>query len=157
MQWKEADLKRAQFFSPAESVISEYGFDVVFINGWIALTDCADSAAAFFIVLADPLLVGKKDLGVGDHGRQKKRMGSSAFGAFDPADTKAESTGGQLYSPLVVTMDRQTGRMRAGTGQLVKRKVKNNRIIKGLRNRIAIWDKNGYHSIVNRRRFYLCI
>ena len=49
-------------------------------------------------------------------------------------------------------MDRQTGGMRTGTGQLVKLKVKNNRIIKGLRNLIAIPDKNGYHSIVNRHR-----
>ena len=67
MQWKEADLKRAQLFSPAEPVVSEYGFDVVFINGWIALTDHA-GASAFFVVLADPLLVGKRDLGVGNHG-----------------------------------------------------------------------------------------
>lgn len=45
---------------------SVYG-DVVFINGWIALTDYAD-ATAFFVVPADPLLVGKRDLGVGNHG-----------------------------------------------------------------------------------------
>ena len=67
VQGKETDLKRAQLFSPAEPVVSEYGFDVVFINGWIALTDHAD-AAAFFVVIADPLLVGKRDLGVGNHG-----------------------------------------------------------------------------------------
>jgi|GEM_PF-1749512 len=66
-QWKEADPERAQLFSPAEPVVSEYGFDVVFINGWIALTDYAD-ATAFFVVPADPLLVGKRDLGVGNHG-----------------------------------------------------------------------------------------
>ena len=79
-------------------------------------------------------------------------MGSSAFGAYDPADTEPERPGGQVDGSLVVTMDRQTGRMRAGTGQLVKRKIINNRIVKGLRNLIAIWDKNGYHSIVNRHR-----
>ena len=84
-------------------------------------------------------------------------MGSTAFGASHPADTEPESSGRQLYGPPVVTMDRQTGRMRAGTDQLVKLKIMNNRIVKGLRNLIAIWDKNGYHSIVNRRRFYLCI
>ena len=66
-QWKEANPERAQLFSPAESVVSEYGFDVVFINGWIALTDYAD-ATPFFVVIADPLLVGKKDLRVGNHG-----------------------------------------------------------------------------------------
>ena len=79
-------------------------------------------------------------------------MGSPAFGTFHPADTESESSGRQLYGPSVVTMDRQTGRMRAGTGQLVKLKIINNRIVKGLRNLIAIRDKNGYHSIVNRHR-----
>ena len=67
VQGKETDLKRAQLFSPAEPVVSKYGFDVVFINGWIAHTDHADTTA-FFVVLADPLLVRKRDLGVGNHG-----------------------------------------------------------------------------------------
>ena len=44
-------------------------------------------------------------------------------------------------------------KMGTGTGQLVKLKVKNNRIIKRLRNLIAIWNKNGYHSVVNVHRF----
>lgn len=66
-QRNERDLKRAQLFSPAEPVVSEYGFDVVFINGRIALTDHAE-IPVFFVVLADPLLVGKWDLGVGNHG-----------------------------------------------------------------------------------------
>ena len=80
-------------------------------------------------------------------------MGSTAFRASYPADPEPEGPSGQFDGSLVVTMDRQTGRMRTGTGQLVKLKVKNNRIIKGLRNLIAIRDKNGYHSIVNRHRF----
>ena len=146
------DLKRAQLFSPAEPIVSEYGFDVVFINGRIALTDHAD-VPSFFIVLADPLLVGKRDLRIGDHRRQKKRMGSSAFRTSHPADPEPEGPSGQFDGSLVVTMYRQTGRMRTGTGQLVKWKIINNRIIKGLRNLIAIPDKNGYHSIVNRHRF----
>lgn len=79
-------------------------------------------------------------------------MGSPANGAFDPADPELDSSGGQFDGSLVVTMDRQTGRMRTGTGQLVKLNFINNRIIKGLRNLIAIWDQNGYHSIVNRHR-----
>ena len=67
VQGKETDPERAQLFSPAAPVVSEYGFDVVFIDGRIALTDRAD-AAAIFVVPADPLLVGKRDLGVGNHG-----------------------------------------------------------------------------------------
>ena len=60
-QWSEANPERTQFFSPAEPVVSEYGFDVVFINGWIGLTDHVD-AVSFFVVIADPLLVGKRYL-----------------------------------------------------------------------------------------------
>ena len=46
----------------------------------------------------------------------------------------------------------EAGRVATGTGQLMKWEVRNNRIIKGLRNLIAIPDKNGYHSIVNGHR-----
>lgn len=67
-QWEETDPERTQLFSPAEPVVSEYGFDVVFINGWIALTDHA-GVPSFFIVIADPLLIGKKDLRVRNHRR----------------------------------------------------------------------------------------
>ena len=80
-------------------------------------------------------------------------MGGPALRAFHPADAESEGSGGQLNRPPVVSMNRQTGRMGTGTGQLVKLKVKNNRIIKGLRNLIAIWKKNGYHSVVNVHRF----
>ena len=79
-------------------------------------------------------------------------MGSPAFGVCHPTDPEPDGPRGQLYCPLVVTMDRQTGRMRTGTGQLMKLKIINNRIVKGLRNLIAIPDKNGYHGIVNRHR-----
>ena len=92
-QWSEANPERTQFFSPAEPVVSEYGFDVVFVNGWIGLTDHAD-AASFFVVIADPLLVGKRYLGEGNDGGQKKCMGSTAFGAFHPADAESEGSGG---------------------------------------------------------------
>lgn len=68
-------------------------------------------------------------------------MGSAAFGALHTADTKPENPRGQLYGSPVVTMNRKTSRMRAGTGQLMKLKVINNRIVKGLRNLIAIFDK----------------
>ena len=67
VQGKETDPERTQLFSPAASVVSEYGFVVVFINGWIAITDHADTSV-FFVVIADPLLVGNRDLGVGNHG-----------------------------------------------------------------------------------------
>ena len=93
VQRKETDPERTQLFSPTASVVSEYGFDVVFINRWIALTDHAD-VPAFLIVLADPLLVGKRYLGEGNDGGQKKCMGSTAFGAFHPADPEPDGSRG---------------------------------------------------------------
>ena len=67
VQRKETDPERTQLFSPTASVVSEYGFDVVFINRWIALTDHAD-VPTLLIVPANPLLVGNRDLGVRNHG-----------------------------------------------------------------------------------------
>ena len=83
-------------------------------------------------------------------------MGAAAFGTPDPADPKPYISGRELNSPSVVTMYGKTGGMTTGTGQLVKLDLINNRIIKGLRNMIAILSKNGYHSIVNGHRF-ICV
>ena len=151
LQRKELDPEGAELFSPAASVVSEDRLDVILINGWIDLTDRA-GAPALFVVVTDPLLVGKRNLGVRNHGRQEDRMGSPALGTLYPADPEPDRTWGKLYGAPVVTMYRETGRVAAGTGQLMELKVINNRIIKGLRNLIAIPDKNGYHSIVNGHR-----
>lgn len=79
-------------------------------------------------------------------------MGSPAFRTLYTADPKPEEPRGEFYSTPVVTMYGEAGRVSTGTGQLMKLKVINNRIIKGLRNLIAILNKNGYHSIVNGHR-----
>ena len=77
-------------------------------------------------------------------------MGPAAFGAPDTADTQTDSTGRELDLSFVVTMYGHAGRMTAGTGYLMKLNTIYDRIIKGLRNRVAIWGKNGYHSHVDR-------
>lgn len=79
-------------------------------------------------------------------------MGSAAFRTLYPADSEPERSGREFHSPPVVAMYGKAGSVAAGTGQLMKWKVINNRIIKGLGNLIAISDKNGYHSIVNGHR-----
>ena len=81
-------------------------------------------------------------------------MGSPAFRTLYPADSEPERSGREFHSPPVATMYGEAGSVAAGTGQLMKGKVINNRIIKGLRNLIAIPDKNGYHSLVNVHRQY---
>lgn len=80
-------------------------------------------------------------------------MSSAALRASDTADTQSDGAKRKLNASLIVTMNGQTGRMTAGTGDLVKLDAINDRIIKGLRNMLAIMDKNGYHSIVNRDGF----
>ena len=62
------DSERAQLFSPIVSVVPEHGFDVVLIHRWIYLTD-ETGTLSFFKVTADPLLVGKRYLGIGKHRR----------------------------------------------------------------------------------------
>lgn len=104
IQVKETDSKGTQLFTPVTPVVPEYGFNVVLINRWITVTNHADVSSGF-IVTADPLLIGKCNLRVGNHGGKKKCMSGSAFRAFHPADTKTDCPGWQLYRSLVVTMD----------------------------------------------------
>lgn len=80
-------------------------------------------------------------------------MRTTAFRAPDPADPEPDISGGKFNRPSVVSMYGKAGGMPTGTGQLVELDLINNRIIKGLRNMIAILSKNGYHSIVNEHRF----
>ncbi len=80
-------------------------------------------------------------------------MGATAFGTSDPTDPEPDISGRKFNSPCVVTMYGKAGGMPTGTGQLMKLDLINNRIIKGLRNMIAILSKNGYHGIVNGHRF----
>ena len=83
-------------------------------------------------------------------------MGATAFGTSDPTDPEPDISGRKFNGPSVVTMYGKAGGMPTGTGQLMELDLINNRIIKGLRNMIAILSKNGYHSIVNGHRF-ICV
>lgn len=77
-------------------------------------------------------------------------IGSFAFGAYHLEDAKLNRLRGQFYGPPVVSKDCQKGITRTGIGHQIKLNFISNRIIKGLRNLIAISDKNDYHSIVHR-------
>ena len=76
-----------------------------------------------------------------------------AFRTPDAADTQAECFSWKFDTSLIVTVYGHAGRMTAGTGNLMKLDMVYDRIIKGLRNKVAILDKNGYHSIVNGHGF----
>lgn len=79
-------------------------------------------------------------------------MGTSAFRAFDPADPDRNGFIGHFYGSVIVSMDGKAGGMTAGARQSMKRNRIYNRIIKGLRNLVEIFNENGYHSVVNRHR-----
>ena len=151
LQRAKGDPEGTQLFPPVQPVVPEHGFDVVLVHGWIALTD-STAAFPFFVMGADLLLVGKGNPGIRDQGGWKERMCSSAFRTFHPADPEPDCPGRKLYTAFVVAMDGQTGRMGAGTDQLMELEVPKKRIIKRLRNLVAIFHKNGYHKSVNRHR-----
>lgn len=67
VQWQETNAQGAQLFSPAAPVVAENGFDIIFVNGRVAIAD-GTGAASVLIVHADPLLVGKQNLGIRNHG-----------------------------------------------------------------------------------------
>lgn len=77
----------------------------------------------------------------------------TAFGTPDTADAQTDCAVRKFDTSLIVTMYGHTGRMAAGTGYLMKLNMIYDRIIKGLRNKVAILDKNGYHSIVDGHGF----
>ena len=82
-------------------------------------------------------------------------MRSSTLGTPDTADPERMDTIRKKDAPCIVSMDRQTGRMTAGTFQLVKLEAVNNGIVKILRKLIEISDRNEYHSLV-RHSLYGC-
>lgn len=80
-------------------------------------------------------------------------MSFVAHGTFNPADAQTNHTIRKLNTSAIVSVNGHAAGMTAGTAQLMKLDTINNRIILGLRNRIAILKKNGYHSTVNRHGF----
>ena len=148
-QRRKADPERPQFFLPVPPVVSKDRLDIVFVNGKVIIADTADIISSL-IVQTDALLVSKCYLGIRDNGGQKDCMGRTTLGASDSADAKADKPIHLLHRTFVVAVNREAGGVHAGTDKLMELEVIYNRIIKGLRNLIAIWDKNGYHSIVNR-------
>lgn len=54
------------------------------------------------------MLVGKRDLGIGDHGRKQERMGNTAFRAADPADADPDFAIRLFYGSFIVSMDMET-------------------------------------------------
>lgn len=113
-QRKKIDSEGAQLFPPVASVVTEDEFDIVLVNREPVFAD-ATAAITCFVVLANPLLVSKRYLGIRNHGGQKECMGSPALGTSDTTDAEADNSIFLLHRAFVVTVNREASRMPAGT------------------------------------------
>ena len=101
----------------------------------------------------DLLLIDGAYLRVRNDRRKKQGMCFAAHRASDSADVQTYGAIRKFDASMVVAMNGHAGRMTTATGYLMQLNTMNDRIIKGLRNMVAILDKNGYHSIVDRHGF----
>ncbi len=131
-------------------IFPEDGLYIVLINFRVGFTDFRCSKMLFKIKTY-PVLITETNLGIWNNRGQKKCMGCTAHGAFDTTDAQTDGSAWKFYASLIVTMNAHAGRMTTGTRDLMKLNTVNDRIIKRLRNMVAIPDKNGYHGIVDRR------
>ena len=68
-------------------------------------------------------------------------MGVTADAADHPADTKPQITIPRFYRTVIITMNGEASGMTAGAEELMELKIKNDFIIKILRNRVAYIDR----------------
>ena len=97
---------------------------------------------------ADLLLVAGAYLRIRDDGRKQQSMCASAFTADDTADMKPQVTVPGFHGSVIVTVNSETSRMPAGTGESVELEGIYHIIINFLRNRIAKIDRYSYHKHV---------
>jgi len=76
------------------------------------------------------------------------RMGGSAFGTDEPQDAEPDGSAGILHRTVIIAMDGKASMMAAGTLQLVKLEAVDDGIVKFFGNIVAIFDGDGYHSII---------
>jgi hypothetical protein len=94
------------------------------------------------------MLIQQRNPVVWNEGRKQKGMSSSTLRTADTADPERTGTIRKKDAPRIVSMDSQTGRMSAGTFQLVKLEAVNDGIVIILRKPIVIFDRNEYHGLV---------
>ena len=75
------------------------------------------------------MLIQQRNPVVWNEGRKQKGMRSSTLGTADTADPERTDTIRKEDAPRIVRMDSQTGRMSAGTFQLVKLEAVNDGIV----------------------------
>ena len=128
-----------------ETIVSENGLQVVFINPDLSIQQGRKTNPLFRSMDgADMQLQG--DLGVGNHGGKKERMGVTAFFTVHPDDREYNYRISELDPARVSPMTDQAPGMSASAGNECQIKGINRIIIKILRNMVVIFCFNCYHN-----------
>ncbi len=146
---REANRLRKEPLPPEQEISLNDGFYVILIDRRVVFANSI-AVGALLVCADDPVLISKGDPVIRDNGRRKERVSSAAFGAPEPADSQREGPFRKENASFIVRMDRKTGGMAAGAGQMVKLEAVNERIVRNLRKMVVIFDRNEYHSLVRR-------
>lgn len=65
-------------------------------------------------------LIGQRNLGVRDNESRHESVGFAADTAANAADTHTDGTRKDFKSAVIISMNRETGRVSAGAGKLLK-------------------------------------
>ena len=114
---------------PVPAIVGSDMANATLIDGSIVFQKTC-SRQGLFISCNDLNLILQRKLGIGNHGGEKQSVGFTAGFTDNTTDVETEFTFGRFDKTLVVTMNRQTTGMSAGTLKLVELKICNKRIIK---------------------------
>ena len=114
---------------PVPAIVTDDIPNGTFINSSVAFQKTC-SRHIRFICFDDLNLILQRKLGIGNHGGEKQSVSFTAGFTDNTTDVETEFTFGRFDKTLVVTMNRQTTGMSAGTLKLVELKICNKRIIK---------------------------
>lgn len=127
------------------AVRAKDGRNRIFINKGLPSKNLTITGS-LFIAFSNSSLYRKRDLGIRDNGRKKKRMGMPAGRAENTCNAKKDDLVSHPDFTEVRAIPDQRSSMSTGTGDLVKVKGVNDLIIKFLRNGVAEIGFNGYHN-----------
>ena len=143
-----------QAFLPVKQVITDHRADAAFVYAGTVFHDSGKVTAAFSL-LSDLCLEWGRDLGIRDNKSREEGMRFFTFAAENTHDAHADRAGRRFEGAVVIGMHAQTAGMAAGAGKLVKREVRNNRVINFanfFRHRVEIRQKKSYHNLAGRHQ-----
>lgn len=147
---RQAELSRSETFPPVLPVRTKDGGNGIFIKERLAGKDIPVSGS-IFITPCNGNLDRERDLGIRDDLREQDGMGMAAGVTEDPGDPEYEDRIPLPELAGIATVPDEAAGMAAGTGNQIQIERINGIIVKFLRNRVAIFCLNGYHSSVWRR------